>query len=258
MSFQHISIIGAGNVAYHLAVQLEVAGHFIEEIWSHNIEKAEWLAGHLYNAVVLEEPNFAESNAEVFIIAVPDDAIEEVCRNIVVPQGAILAHTSGTKPIQNIRSERWQSGVIYPLQTLSISKKVDFSEIPIFIEGDNEFVNRKLTQLLGTISNRVTYLESEQRRLLHLSAVIASNFSNHLLLLAQNILEAEDVDFTVLQPLMEETISKAFLLGPNKAQTGPAVRGDEQTMQMHLSLLSNNSELSEIYQILSQSIKSNR
>jgi predicted short-subunit dehydrogenase-like oxidoreductase (DUF2520 family) len=253
-NYYSITIIGAGRVAWHVARHLETAGHHICEVWSPDGQSAKQLAKRLYEAAPTDRLNFEDSEAELFLLAVPDDAIRDVAEQLVLPEGTVLAHTSGSKGIQLLTDLPYVAGVFYPLQTFSKEKEVDFRQIPILIEGETSEATHLLTDIAGSLSKKVQYATSDQRKTLHLAAVFACNFTNHLLTIASNILETDELDFRLLHPLINETIQKALHLGPDQAQTGPAVRRDLGTLRAHLASLSDNPELAGIYRLLSESI----
>lgn len=252
--FQKISIIGAGNVGWHLARHLESAGHQICEVYSRDIHHAEKLVDNLYDAVPTDSLDFSESQASIFLLAVSDDAIAKVSEMVLLPPDAILAHTSGSKSMDTLQEADSLIGVFYPLQTFSKAKEINFEHTPILIEGEDKGVEKKLLALAATISSNVQLITSEERRTIHMAAVFACNFTNHLLTIAKNILEAEDLSFDLLHPLLLETIYKALELGPERAQTGPAARKDITMIKSHLNSLQENPELAQIYKLLSESI----
>lgn len=189
--------------------------------------------------------------ADIYIIAVADDAISQVAEALPLTH-SIVAHTSGSVAMSSL--DRFpRRGVFYPLQTLSKDIAIDYSAMPILIEGSSESVANELKNIASAISTSVAEVDSAHRAKIHLAAVIASNFTNHLLHLSSKLLPS-DVDPALLLPLLEETIRKAGSRTPYCAQTGPARRGDTQTIEKHLSLLSDTPQLKNIYSLLSKSI----
>lgn len=249
-----ISIIGSGRVATQLAKQLEKHSHTIYEVYSRRIENATLLAEQLYDAVAVDSLDFSESEAEIFIIAVADDAVSFVAENIIVPEDSIVAHTSGTLSMRVLFPINASVGVFYPLQTFSKEKAVQFKEIPICVEGNDEYATETLLDLADSLSKKVYQVSSEERALLHIAAVFACNFTNHLLHISQQILAEKDIDFTILEPLVKETIQKAFLISPEKAQTGPAIRKDKKTIEKHLAHLAKDPDKHTVYQVLTEHI----
>jgi predicted short-subunit dehydrogenase-like oxidoreductase (DUF2520 family) len=250
-----VSFIGSGNLAWHLAPALDNAGYAVREVYSQNPNHAVALTEKLYQAEVKATLDFSTSDSKIFVIAVSDDAISVIAREIILPEDAILVHTSGSQPISELQySATQQLGVFYPLQTFSKSKRADFKDIPIFIESHTEEAEEILTQMARSISKEVRKIASEERKALHVAAVFASNFSNHMLTIAKDIMQQNSLDYDWLKPLITETINKSMYLGPDIAQTGPAKRGDLNILDSHLEFLQGDDSVSEIYKVVSQHI----
>lgn len=243
-----IALLGSGNVATHLGKALKDGGNTIVQVWSRNLAHAKELATNLDSSFTSSLSELT-TEAEIYILSVSDDVIAEMAS--LFPYGdKLLVHTSGTTEI-NIQGI---SGVFYPVQTFSKQKAVDFSTIPIAIEGKEERINKLLSDLANSISKKVFSLTSEQRKVLHIAAVFACNYTNHLYAIADDILIKNNLTFDLIKPLIAETAEKVQFNPPSKVQTGPAVRQDQLTLAKHLKFLENNAELREIYQVLSQSI----
>ncbi len=257
MKYYKIGFVGAGNVAWHLAQDLEKAGHFVPVMYSQNQENARILASQLYDTQVLENLDFSEWELDLLILAVSDDALKLVAQMLVVQENTIVVHTSGSQPMDVLDILGDDFGVIYPLQTFTKEKGIDLSDTPFCIEAINTKVHEVLFSVAKSLSNKVLVLPSEQRKSLHLAAVFANNFTNHMLFWAKTISDAEGLDFQLFKPLVKETVEKAFLMMPELAQTGPARRGDQKTIASHLALLENNPELTALYKSLSISIQHN-
>ncbi len=257
-----ISFIGAGNVAWHLSQALENAGHGVEEIFSKDIKNAESLIAHLYNAQIQTTLNFSNSTARVFFLCVTDDSMPEVVQQLVLPEDSILIHTSGSKSLAdldkviNLHSDiPIKTGVFYPLQTFTKGFKVDFLEIPICIEAEDEEVEKILIGLGQDISDITYAVNSEERRVLHVAAVFACNFTNHLWAIAQELVKENDLEFDLLKPLISETFRKAMTSEDIfKVQSGPASRGDQKIITQHLLFLKQQPEYQHVYRILSISL----
>jgi predicted short-subunit dehydrogenase-like oxidoreductase (DUF2520 family) len=258
-----ISFVGSGNVAWHMAQALEQAGHHIVEVFSRDQRNARKLANMLYDTDVAPDLNFSESDTELVVLAVKDDALPQVMEQLVLPEKCLLVHTSGTSTLDDLR--RWvriysdvqvSVGVFYPLQTFSKDIAIDFADVPLCIEGAGAHTEEILANLAHDVSNRVYLVNSEERRALHVGAVFACNFSNHLLAIAKQLLDAESLDFDLLKPLIQETFRKALEAhNPAQVQTGPARRGDRHTMNRHLDYLENSPAYARLYEILSDSIE---
>lgn len=250
-----ISFIGSGNLAWHLAPALDNAGYIVREVYSRNPSHAEALTGRLYQADVKASLDFSTSKSRLFIIATTDDNIQDVVKDIVLPDGATLIHTSGSQPLSMLQfAAAANTGVLYPLQTFSKNKRIDFKTVPVFIESSNEEVEKLLMTLAGAISTKVRKITSEERKALHVAAVFASNFPNHMLTVAKMILQENSLDFELIKPLILETINKSLSIGPEQAQTGPAIRSDLEILDHHLEFLQSDPRVAELYRVISQHI----
>jgi len=250
-----ISFIGSGNLAWHLAPALDNVGFIVKEVYSRNPKHAEALTERLYQAEVKATLDFSTSPSSIFIIAVTDDAIKEIAREVILPEEAILLHTSGSQSLNELQfAATVNIGVLYPLQTFSKSKKIDFKSIPIFIESNNEETNSALTTLAKSISTHVKKIGSEERKAMHIAAVFAANFTNHMIAISKDLMENNGLSFDWLKPLILETINKSLSTDPKTAQTGPAKRGDLEILDKHLEFLKEDEAIAEIYRLISQHI----
>jgi len=252
---QTISFIGSGNLAWHLAPALDNAGFVVKEVYSRNARHAESLTERLYQAEVKASLDFSTSPSSIFIVAVNDESINEIAREIILPDEAVLTHTSGSVPLSDLQfAATLNIGVFYPLQTFTKNKKIDFRQTPIFIESVNQETEIVLTSLAQAISGQVIKIASEERKALHVAAVFASNFTNHMLTISKKIMEQNGLEYDWLRPLISETINKSLQLGPEDAQTGPAKRGDIEILEKHLAFLQNDPAIADMYKIISQHI----
>lgn len=259
-----VALIGAGNLAWHLAFALDNAGHIITEIHSRNPNNAKTLVNFFYDSQVQKDLNFSESSAELFIIAASDNALEDIVKKLVLPENAILVHTSGTNSLEALQQYveiysdvEVRTGIIYPLQTFSKNTDLKYREIPFFVEASDDSTEDILVNLLQTVSDHVYVLDSYRRKILHISAVFACNFTNHFYSIAHDLLEEEGMTFDLLKPLVNETLSKAMQADdPSKVQTGPAKRADWRTTSQHMAYLQSiNPEWANIYRNVSESIR---
>jgi predicted short-subunit dehydrogenase-like oxidoreductase (DUF2520 family) len=250
-----VTIVGAGNVAWHLAPALDNAGFAVREVYSRQPPHAEALTERLYQAEVCSSLDFSTSTSNVFVLAISDDALLPVVRELVLPEEAVLVHVSGSQPLEVLDYAATEhTGVLYPLQTFTKEKRVDFSALPIFIEARTAHAENLLFKMARALSREVNKIGSSQRLALHLGAVVASNFANHMWWLAQQILRRNELDYRWLEPLIAETVQKSLLLGPELAQTGPARRGDLETLDKHYQFLADQPAFAELYQQISQHI----
>jgi predicted short-subunit dehydrogenase-like oxidoreductase (DUF2520 family) len=247
-----ISFAGAGKVASALCREFYNNGYVIQKIVSRNEKNGRKLADY-YKAGWSSELIFPDS-ADIIIVAVPDRTLRDVIFEIKCRKDTIIAHTSGSLGLDVFPSHYENSGILYPLQTFSENRNVDFKTIPFFIEASNELTSDTLKTIAETIGDSVHFLNEENRRMLHLAAVFASNFSNHMFTAGKDISEKAGFTFEILKPLILETIYRALELGPENSQTGPAVRNDFNTIEKHLDLLSFSPDLKDIYRGISKSI----
>jgi len=250
-----VSFAGSGNLAWHLAPALDNAGYSVREVYSRNPAHAASLVERLYEAEVKATLDFSTSTSRIFIIAVSDDAIEEVAREIILPDDAILVHTSGSQPLSKLGYAATPDiGVFYPLQTFSKTRKIDFKDVPVFIESESEAVEKILMKMGHAITRNVLSIDSDRRKALHVAAVFASNFTNHMLRVSKQVADQNDLDFDWLKPLIAEALNKSLAMGPENAQTGPAKRGDLETLDRHMAFLQQDEKLAELYRVISQHI----
>jgi predicted short-subunit dehydrogenase-like oxidoreductase (DUF2520 family) len=251
MAIKSVSIIGSGNLATHLARCLFLKGIQIRQIFSRNSLHAAALA-HNVSAETISDIRDLRA-ADLIIICVTDSAIAEVS-NQIPGIGGLVVHTSGSTSL-NILEKHVAYGIFYPFQTFSRNVEVDFDKVPMFIEANNSLNTNLLVELAQTISSNVRVLTSEQRLKLHLAAVFACNFTNHMYTIAKDILTDADIPFDLLYPLIRETTEKVIKTGnPINAQTGPAVRSNIEILERHKELLGHKPLWQKIYTFVSNSI----
>lgn len=246
-----VSIIGSGNVARHLIHAFQSNSEIeLVQVFARNKKSLT----HLLDSNSVTSDYTQLQAADVYIIAVSDDAIAEVSSQLPF-ENQLVVHTSGTVPLTTLESKN-RRGVFYPLQTFSKDKAVNFKTIPICLEAENEKDLQTLNQIASTISDAVYQINSEQRKALHVAAVFVNNFVNHLYQMGSEICDNNNVPFDVLKPLIQETANKIVSLSPKEAQTGPAKRNDLTTIEAHQQFLTDEN-LSTIYTLLTQSIQNN-
>lgn len=245
-------IIGAGNVATHLSKALQHAGIEIVQVYSRTKESAQVLSEQLGVECTTEYDNL-RADADIYIYSVKDSALNQLISSIK-NKNAIHLHTAGSIPMSIFENRAKDYGVLYPLQTFSKAKEVNFSQIPVFIEGNSDETEVIISQIAQKLSEKVYNINSEQRLRLHISAVFACNFTNCMYNIAAELVEDAALPFEILKPLIVETANKIETLHPFDAQTGPAVRYDNNVIDKHLKLLNSNEKLQRIYTELSQLI----
>lgn len=245
-------LIGSGNVATHVGIAFADAGIRILQVYSRNLDKAETLALKLS----CEATNVLDSllgDADLYLIAVSDDAIPEVVAALPHTD-KLLVHTSGSTAMQVLQEKTCSYGVFYPLQTFSRDVALDISKVPLCLEASDTETGKLLENLAQKLSKNVSWVTSEQRRKLHLAAVFACNFVNHMYAKAAEILEDNNLPFELLRPLISETARKVMEADPHCVQTGPARRNNKGIIDKHLQMLAQKPDLQKMYQFISESI----
>ncbi|MCF8303404.1 MAG: DUF2520 domain-containing protein [Bacteroidales bacterium] len=249
---EKIVMIGSGNVATHMALALYKAGLNITAVFSRNISNAEYLASKV-EAKATDRLKDIPNDADLYLVSVKDSAVAAVAKNLELNEN-IVAHTAGAISQDVLKPASKNYGVFYPLQTFSKNKELNFNEIPLCIEAANRQTEDHLMDLAKKISGRVYSINEEQRQILHVAAVFVSNFTNYMFHLAEDITSHHKIDPEILRPLIRETVHKLQHMSAYHAQTGPAARGDENTMNKHLELLRQFPELKEVYKMMSEAI----
>jgi predicted short-subunit dehydrogenase-like oxidoreductase (DUF2520 family) len=245
-------LIGAGNLGWHLGQTLHEKGIRILQVLSRSEPSCKELAVLLHAdcSTRLEQ---MKSTAGIIIIAIPDTQIDKVIGHVDFGN-TLVVHTAGSVPMDVFKGKAAQYGVLYPLMTFTRKKPVDFDSVPLLIEANSAENMEKLRHFAEKLSEEVRPVNSEERKIVHLAAVIASNFPNHMYTLAENLMTRKGIPFDLLKPLIRETTDKINLMSPRSAQTGPAVRDDKATLERHLKLLADDADIAELYRQISKSI----
>ncbi len=246
-----IVLIGTGNTATVLGRKLKEAGHVITQIYGRDAAAASELA-YILDSESTNYWSVVNRNADIYIIAVSDIAIEEVVQQLHLPEKTIV-HTAASVPIHILKRSSQQHGVFYPLQTLK-KESVHLPDTPIIIDASTKQTLHQLEQLGESISNNVVIANDGERAKLHLAAVFCNNFVNHVYTLMEDYCKNENLDFTLLQPLILETAQRVLTMSPQAAQTGPAQRHDSATIETHLQLLQQHPRLKDFYNLFTKSI----
>ena len=246
-----IALIGSGNVAQHLIKAFAKSNEIdIVQVFSRRKE----VLDQLVDSSKITNDLHTLVEADLYIIAVSDDAIAAVSSQLPF-ENRLVVHTSGSVSLDALDKKN-RKGSFYPLQTFSKKAEVDFSQIPVFLESENETDFELLKKVAEMVSDKVYKINSEQRKALHVAAVFVNNFVNHLYQMGHEICVQNNVPFEILKPLIQETANKVMTLSPKEAQTGPAIRNDQQTNARHLEFLLDENQ-KNIYQTLTQSIQTN-
>lgn len=251
-----IVLVGAGNLATNLAKALYRKGFRIVQVYSRTQEAAQSLAEAVEADYTTDLTQLiAYPRAQLYIVSLTDAAFTELLPRLTDGrEEALWVHTAGSLPMDVWQGHARRYGVLYPMQTFSRQREVDFRKIPVFVESNTPEDTALLKKLASTLSERVSEASSEQRKCLHLAAVFTCNFTNHMYTLASRLLEQHGLSFDTMLPLVEETAAKVHSLTPEQAQTGPAVRYDRNVIDSHLQMLADKPQMQEIYRLLSESI----
>lgn len=255
MSFpKSIALIGAGKLATHLGLYLQKTGFSVQVVWSRTEQSAQKLGDRLACHWVNQFKDIPE--VALYIILVKDDAITSVAKQLAVHinSQALVVHTSGAMPSTVLQDSFKRYGVFYPLQSFSEKTSPDFRSIPFCINANYEEDRTQLKQLAEQLSEAVYLITDKQKTQLHLAAVFTNNFTNYLQFISNKLLVEQQLPHSILQPLLNETVRKLSDISPLEAQTGPAIRGDNNTIEKHLELLNNHPEWSALYELLSSGI----
>ncbi|WP_455640153.1 Rossmann-like and DUF2520 domain-containing protein [Parabacteroides sp.] len=246
-----IVFVGAGNLATRLSLAMQRVGMQIGQVYSHTEESAGQLAGRL-GCPWTTDLSTLQPDADLYVFSLKDTVLEEVIAQ-VKPNNGLWVHTAGSMPMTVFEGHASRYGVLYPLQTFSKGREVNFDVIPLFLEANTDKESAYLKNIATALSENVRFLSSEKRRHLHLAAVFACNFTNHIYTLAYKLLEKEEIPAEVLLPLIDETVAKIHTMPPAAAQTGPAIRYDENVINKHLAML-DDPDMKAVYELLSRSI----
>ncbi len=248
-----IVLIGAGNLAWHLGSALINGGHQIVQVYSKTPQNAIEL-GDFLKATHTTDLSLIDPYADFYFLAIPDDTLLNLHQYLPF-KDRFFIHCSGASPLHSIHKLGEKTGVLYPLQTFTKSVEINFSTIPILIETQRKQDFIQLSVLASTLSEYVVEANSEKRAKAHLSGVFANNFTNHLFRIAEEILQETDLSYQILFPIIAETVRKVFTVGPEKSQTGPAIRHDQTTIRHHLELLNSHPDYEALYIGLTDNIQ---
>ncbi|MEP1486896.1 MAG: Rossmann-like and DUF2520 domain-containing protein [Algibacter sp.] len=245
-----VTILGAGNVASHLFKAFNKADNISVKQWfNRNIDSII----DYKNTVDIIDDLSQLKDADIYILAVSDDAIAELSKQLPF-EDKLVVHTSGSVSVYDI-DKKHKRGVLYPLQTFSKKAELDFADVPICIDTIDKKSFPLLRELVLSIGSPAHKINSDQRRVLHLAAVFVNNFTNQLYRVGHEITESEGAEFDILKPLILETAKKIQEYSPYVSQTGPAIRNDKKTIKKQLKSLEDNPHHQDIYKLLTASIQ---
>ena len=251
----NVVCIGAGRLAQHLMPELQNAGCMIKQVFNRSLDSAKSLAEKLSIEDYTSDISKIDTSADLYVLALSDDVVSEVAQEIKQAHNisGIVVHCSGILGIDSLPFDL--RGGFYPLQTFSEDHQIDWKSTPIIITSEKEFVANALKDLAVKISDKIYEITDQQKTVLHLAAVFANNFTNHMLTIAEDICKENSIPFEILKPLIQTTFEKALTQGPANSQTGPAVRGDEMTIEKHIQLLRDYPQILEVYKVITNNIK---
>ena len=240
---KRIVLVGAGNVATHLGVAWQKAGYEIVQVYSRTSDSALVLADQLgvsYTTSLEEICN----DADVYVVMVKDAVLQELIPSVVKGrEDAMFVHTAGSMPMSVWEGHALRHGVLYPMQTFSKAREVDFASVSFFVEANGDSDLMILKNMASTLSPKVYEATSAQRTSLHMAAVFACNFTNHMYAVCDRLLNEQNLPFEVMLPLIDETARKVHELQPKDAQTGPAIRYDVNVINSHMEMLADKPEV---------------
>lgn len=251
-NIEEVVLIGAGNVASHLGMALVGQGIRVVELYNRTPARGRELAARL-GAAFIPDTGSLTRTADLYIFAVADAAIAPLASMLKLEE-RLVVHTSGTMEMELLSHVSDSYGVFYPLQTFSTSRSAGFRGIPVCLEANTEPVRLQLEELARKLTDNVYFIDSEQRKLLHVAAVFASNFTNFMNAVAEDLLGSQGITFELLKPLIAQTADNVKHGHPFHFQTGPAYRGDEQVLSRHRELLKDHPGYLEIYDVISRNI----
>ncbi|MDC0584235.1 DUF2520 domain-containing protein [Bacteroidales bacterium] len=248
---EKISIVGLGNVGWHLSkllIEKQIAIHSIVSRQSKSIPY--FIKEH--NVNVFSDINKI-TDSDIIILCVSDHQIKGTAQQLKGTK-ALVVHTAGSVSIDELKNHFEDCGVLYPLQTFTKDVALQNPKFPFFIEASNKLQSKRLEQIVLKLENPCFFINSEERKKMHLAGVMLNNFTNYLLTASEQYLTNNNLIFEAMYPLLRETIAKAYSNGPMNSQTGPAIRNNIDTINKHISMLADNPQLQNIYRLISENI----
>jgi len=249
---QDVVLIGAGNLAVHLGLALNRQGFGLVQVCNRTREKGIQLARKV-GAEFIADPRNITRHADLYMLVVADDAISEVALSLPLRQ-QLVVHTSGTMDMKVLSKVSGNFGVFYPLQTFSPRRRINFKKVPVCIEANSPQGMALLSEMARSLSEDVRVVDSDHRKIIHLAAVFASNFTNFMYVIAEELLDEHQIPFDLLKSLISQTVQNIRRNDLFQCQTGPAIRGDSAVLDNHRALLSSHPGYLELYNSISNNI----
>lgn len=250
----NVVILGSGNVASHLSIALYNAGYNILQVFSRNQNSSKELASKTSSQKtdIIEEIFL---DADIYFFCMNDTANLEISKTIKLKRNPIIVHTAGSQSISIFSDLSENHGAFYPFQTFTKDVKTDFTKVPICIEASNDKTLNNLKLIADHLGCKSHFIDEKGREILHLTGVFAANFLNHCVSISEEILKENNIDTNIIKPLLEQSFYKILNIGATNSQTGPAIRNDIPTLNKHVNLLKDNEQYSNVYKVLTESIK---
>lgn len=248
-----LNIVGAGNVAHYFGIKLTEAGYDVRCIYNRTIQKANALAEKCGSMAT--DDLIALPNSDLTLIAITDDHIAKVASEIVAIHGSNIpmVHTSGAKGLKVFPDEILEKGCIWPLQSITANQLPNMDQVPLCIDASSPKFAKEIEKVCNQVSTKVLHMDSAKKKYAHVAAVLANNFTNHLLTLSEEYCIKHEIDFEILKPLIFASVQKIADESPSAIQTGPARRMDMKTINDHLDLIEDKS-LKKMYRTITKSI----
>lgn len=253
---RRVVLLGAGNVSTHLADQLKQSYVALVQIWSRTERSARTLAQRSHSPYCTDLADL-QRDADAYILAVPDDAFPDILPFLHLDPDRLLIHTSGSTPLSALAPYTKRAGVFYPVQAFLPEHPVDFSKLPVCIEADQPSDLESIRDFARLFTCKIYEIDSEKRKVVHLAAIFAGNFTNFLYHVSDELLQKMDLPFDLVRPIIEETALRVQTHNPSGLQTGPAHRRDMKIISDHLEWLSSMRKYQELYALIAQCILNN-
>ncbi len=253
---KRVALIGAGNINWHLGAALPSKHFKVSQVYSKTRKSAQALAKRL-KCKFTTRLDKIDAEANIVLIAVSDDAIPKVAKGLSYLEDGkrLFIHTSGNTDLKVLGKYFSNHGIFWPPQSIRKEKNINIQQTPFVVVAKEEST-KEVMRFAKKLSKKVSLLNEEQKVQFHLAAVFANNFTNHIFSIAYDICQQQNLDFSLLFPIIQQTIANIEKGNPDDFQTGPAIRGDKKTIQAHQKLLNKNSDVKKIYSLLSKSINS--
>ena len=247
-----VVLIGSGNTATILGRLMKQSNHQIVQVFGRTAETTDAFAKQL-GASYCTDAGKIDNSADLYVIAVSDEAVSDVAGKLAL-HNKLVVHTAGSVSKEVLKQASVNYGVLYPLQSLRKEMK-ELPLIPLLVDGNTSDDLTLIYDFAQTLSKQVQKANDEERLRYHLAAVMVNNFSNHLYTLVQDYCKQTGTDFSFLLPLVQQLPQRLADHLPQDLQTGPAIRGDQATINKHFQLLLDHRQIKNLYALFTESIQ---